>query len=327
MYSGALISGAFAGLIAAGIINGMDGAMGLRAWRWLFIIEGCITVVIAFPAIFILPNFPKTTKFLTEEERTLAMWRLEEDVGEKDEHGQGLLYGFKLAVRDIRTWILLIIVGCFVSAGSFTNFFPTVVKTLGYGNVETLLLTVPPYVLVVITSFINSWHADRTGERTFHIVIPASVGLAAFIIAVSTTNTAARYFAMMIMPAGVYTGYVICLTWISNSIPRPPAKRASAQALVNALSNATQIYASFLYQNRMGPRYVAAFIYNSVAMAVAIFFVFVLRGILKRMNKALDEGKDVEGLRSAGFSISATDINPSSVNESNGEEKGFRYLY
>ncbi|KAI7641272.1 MFS transporter, partial [Hortaea werneckii] len=60
LYSGSLISGAFAGLIAAGITDGMDGKLGLSAWRWLFIIEGAITVAIAAIAFFILPNFPRT---------------------------------------------------------------------------------------------------------------------------------------------------------------------------------------------------------------------------------------------------------------------------
>ena len=39
-YSGALIAGAFGNLIAAGILNGMDGKRGISAWRWLYIIEG-----------------------------------------------------------------------------------------------------------------------------------------------------------------------------------------------------------------------------------------------------------------------------------------------
>ena len=38
LYSGSLISGAFSGLIAAGIVGGLDGARGLRAWRWLFVL-------------------------------------------------------------------------------------------------------------------------------------------------------------------------------------------------------------------------------------------------------------------------------------------------
>lgn len=46
LYSGSLLSGAFGGLIAAGILKGMDGVAGLSAWRWLFIIESILTVSI-----------------------------------------------------------------------------------------------------------------------------------------------------------------------------------------------------------------------------------------------------------------------------------------
>ena len=91
-----------------------------------------------------------------------------------------------------------------VSAGGVTNFFPTVVQTLKFGTIETLLLTTPPYVLAVITTLLNAWHADRTGERTWHVILPLIVGVAAFVIALSTLNTGARYFSMMLMVPGVY---------------------------------------------------------------------------------------------------------------------------
>lgn len=52
----------------------MDGARGLGAWQWLFIIEGAATIAIAFACFFVLPNFPRTTSWLTEEERALAVW-------------------------------------------------------------------------------------------------------------------------------------------------------------------------------------------------------------------------------------------------------------
>jgi hypothetical protein len=42
-YSGALIAGAFGNLIAAGILEGLAGAAGLSAWRWLYIVEGAGT--------------------------------------------------------------------------------------------------------------------------------------------------------------------------------------------------------------------------------------------------------------------------------------------
>ncbi len=112
----------------------------------------------------------------------------------------------------------------FVAAGTVTNLFPTVVATLGYNDVDSLLLTAPPYILAVITTFVNAWHADRTGERYFHITVPLYFAVVAFIIAATTTAIGPRYFAMMLMPAGVYTGYVVALGWISNTLPRPPAK-------------------------------------------------------------------------------------------------------
>ncbi|KAI1140237.1 major facilitator superfamily domain-containing protein [Hypoxylon sp. FL0543] len=298
LYSGALISGAFSGLISAGITQNMDGAQGLGAWQWLFIIEGVITVGISFCAFFILPNFPRTTSWLTEEEKALAVWRLEEDIGEDDwidsEH-QSLWLGAQQAFADIKTWVLLVLLFGIVASGSVTNFFPAVVKTLGYNNVVTLLLTCPPYVLCVICTWINAWHADRTGERYWHVVLSLVVALAAFILAAATTGLAPRYVAMMLMVPGVYCAFVVSLAWISNTLPRPPAKRAAALAFINAVSNASSIYASYMYEDRMAPRYVIAMSVNCGTTFMAIVAATVLRFMLVRLNKKLDRGIFVEG--------------------------------
>ena len=118
----------------------------------------------------------------------------------------------------------------------------------------------------------SSWHADRTGERYFHITLPLYFAVIAFIIAASTTTTAPRYVAMMLMVPGVYTGYVVALAWISNTLPRPPSKvcsstmqfesrilmglqRAAALAAINAVSNSSSIYTSYMYPESAGPRY------------------------------------------------------------------------
>lgn len=116
-------------------------------------------------------------------------------------------------------------------------------SSLKYNNINTLLLTAPPYVLAVITSFANARHADRTGERYLHIVLPLLVSVASFILAAATTSTAGRFVAIMLMPCSFYASYVVALAWISNTIPRPPAKRAAAIAMINAVSNASSIYA------------------------------------------------------------------------------------
>lgn len=110
MYAGSLVSGAFSGLISAGITSNLDGARGLRAWRWLFLIEGVITVAVAVGALFVLPNFPRTTGWLSEEEVAMAVWRLEHDIGEDDwvsSEEQTFLQGFKEALRDAKMWVLV----------------------------------------------------------------------------------------------------------------------------------------------------------------------------------------------------------------------------
>jgi hypothetical protein len=264
----------------------------------------------------VLPNFPRTTKWLTEEERQLAIWRLQEDIGEDDwvsSSDQSFWHGFKLAVQDIKMWVLMIMLTGIVSSGSVTNFFPTVVKTLGYGTITTLLLTAPPYVLAVITAMTNAWHADRTGERYYHVTLPLYVAVAAFILAAATTSTAPRYVAMMLMVPGVYTGYVVALGWISNCMPRPPAKRAAALAAINAVSNCSSIYASYMYPSSAGPRYLVAMSVDCATAALAIIMATILRFILVRLNKKLDRGEHVEG----------------AVNGIPGEatENGFRFLY
>lgn len=59
--------------------------------------------------------------------------------------------------------------------------------------------------------------------------------------------------------------FVVTYAWISNSLPRPPAKRAAALAFVNAISNATSIYVSYLYQTKWKVCDTAAFNYTSQA--------------------------------------------------------------
>jgi MFS family permease len=74
-FSAASVAGAFSGLLAYGIAH-MDGVGGLEGWRWIFVLEGILTVVVAVLAFFTLYDFPETASFLTEEERAFVVYRL-----------------------------------------------------------------------------------------------------------------------------------------------------------------------------------------------------------------------------------------------------------
>lgn len=49
-YSGNALANMFGGLLAAAILGNLDGAQGIGGWRWLFIIEGVITIAVAITA-------------------------------------------------------------------------------------------------------------------------------------------------------------------------------------------------------------------------------------------------------------------------------------
>lgn len=282
----------------------------------LFIIEGVMTITVASICFFILPDFPSTTTWLTDQERALAIWRLRKDIGVDDltdSKADGFFHGMILAFKDIKVWILMLMLFGIVSAASVTNFFPTVVQTLGYSKTHSLLLTAPPYILAVFTAVANALHADRTGERFLHISLPLLVGIFAFILAAATTSVAPRYVAMMLMVPGVYSSFVIGLAWISNTIPRPPAKRAATLAAINAVSNASNIYTSYMYLG--GPRYIVAFSVNCATLLMSIGMAAVLRTILLRLNQQLDRGEEVEGA-----------IREADTGEGEAMRKGFRFL-
>jgi MFS family permease len=104
--SAAILSGAFGGLLAGAITGGMEGAGGLRGWRWLFIIEGIATIVWACVAYFLLLDFPANSKRLTERERAIATARLREGgvrTHIEGEERMGKAQSFKLAIMDWRT--------------------------------------------------------------------------------------------------------------------------------------------------------------------------------------------------------------------------------
>ena len=101
-----MFSGAFGGLFAAGIAAAFKNNR-IESWRWLFIIEGMATVVFAVATGFIIPDWPSTTKWLSEEEKALGVLRLVEDAGaEEEDISTGT--AFKMAVTDYRVWLCIL---------------------------------------------------------------------------------------------------------------------------------------------------------------------------------------------------------------------------
>ncbi|WWC86577.1 uncharacterized protein L201_001454 [Kwoniella dendrophila CBS 6074] len=295
LYTGSLLSGAFSGLISAGIQKGLNGVSGLSSWRWMFILEGAVTVAAAVFSMFILPDYPATTKWLSMREKAIAVYRLEKDAGIRDEETMTLFQSFKAAALDYKLYLLAIIIITKTTAGAVTQFIPTVVATFGMSKVNTLLLTAPPYLFAAFLALTISYTSDKKPERCFHLLTPILFGMVGFIIATTTTKTAPRYFSLFLMIGGMFGSYNVALAWISSTFTRPRAKRAAAYATINSLGNVAQIWSPYLYKAKTAPSYHLAFTVNTVMAAVAVVFCLVLRWCLQRENARMDKLEQVEG--------------------------------
>lgn len=79
-----IIASAFGGLLASAIAN-MDGIQGRSNWRWIFILEGILTILVAITAFFCVSDFPSEAKWLSETEKrfVLSKTRPQETESEK----------------------------------------------------------------------------------------------------------------------------------------------------------------------------------------------------------------------------------------------------
>jgi hypothetical protein len=97
-------------LIAAGVLNNMQGVAGHAAWRWLFFIEGALTMGVAVIAAFMLPDTLENSRGFSQEELAVARLRMMEDVGEADTAATDEKWydGLRLCLVDYKIYILML---------------------------------------------------------------------------------------------------------------------------------------------------------------------------------------------------------------------------
>ncbi|KAI0741190.1 MFS general substrate transporter [Earliella scabrosa] len=328
LYAGLMISNAFGSLMAAGILSRMEGKMGIRAWRWLFYIEGAITIVIGLLAVYLLPDYPHNTRWLSPEQRRLAQVRLAEDAGEADEDvaSESALKGLVMAIKDPKVPLFAIMTCAQLLGFSFVNFFPTIAGTLGFSTTVTLLLAAPPWIIGAVICCLNAWHADRTGERFFHLCVPWWGTILAYIVGTTTSSIPGRYVAMFLMASG-YAGFALTLVWVSNVIPRPPAKRSAAIGIVNGFGNIGNLIGSFVWKATWGPDYHPSMFICMAALGLATVLAMMIRHMLVQENKRL-EREELDNLKGGKRQRieEAARLEGISFAEALQRKRGFRYL-
>ncbi|KAG9249746.1 major facilitator superfamily domain-containing protein [Emericellopsis atlantica] len=278
---------AFAGFIAIGVFE-MSGVAGLAGWRWLFIIQGIVTFVVSVVSVFVLPNEPHNTWWLKEDEKALAHSRIAEDTVQLRAN-TSTWTGLLETLKDKYLWILILMQHLHLAASNFKNFFPTIVGTLGYSRNVTLALTCPPYLIAGALCIAWSYSSGRFNERVWHITIGKGVAVLGFVVACSTLNVGARYFAMCTFASGVYSCNSIILGWVSTTCGQTREKKAISMAVVNTLAVTGSIYTPYLWPEDDSPRYTIAMASSAAFSIAAAILAWVLKGMLIRANRRLRE--------------------------------------
>ncbi|KAL2013562.1 hypothetical protein VTN00DRAFT_1087 [Thermoascus crustaceus] len=220
-FSSTTLAGAFGGLLASAI-GEMDGARGYRGWRWIFIIEGVATCVIAVVWFFVIPDFPEDVKWLTEEEREFIKAKLAKDVGKSAHHKDP---GWKDVLNVFKDYKVIIgglmYFGLIVPAYGYAYFAPTIIKSYGYGNITTQLYSIPPWAAAFGFSMMIAYLSDKLRHRFAFTLIPICVAIAGFAILLNVHGVERRsvqYGALFLVTSGSYSAMPVIVCWFAMNL-------------------------------------------------------------------------------------------------------------
>ena len=195
----------------AGWLLGLNGRLGLRGWQWLFLVEGIPPLLLSTAFYLLLPDTPKNAEWLTAAER---QW-LEARAGAgRVTKGHGW-DEFAATMTDGRMWVIALFFLCILTVLYGWSFSAPVILVgltgWSVGNVGWLIAAMG--VLGALAMLWNARRSDKTGERTWHIVVPMLLMAAGFAGGASTRNPwwAVPAFALTIVGYNAAQGPVLAL--------------------------------------------------------------------------------------------------------------------
>ncbi|KAH8748894.1 pantothenate transporter liz1 [Diaporthe sp. PMI_573] len=287
-HSAGITSGAFGSVLAGAITRGLDGQLGISGWRWLFIIEGVITVSAAFIVPFTLLDYPLTSRRLKPEERQLAYARLRADGitsrNDSHEHLLGHLAAIKAAATNWR--LIPLVLGYMVVIGSISlaYFYPTFAAQLGYDKTNAQYMTAPFYGVALVIAVTLCIIADKlpSYRAIFTSAVLLFLGCLFSALSAGITSPTARYVFLCFINAAVWSANPLSLSYTTTVVgPVQPEVRAICLAIVNGMGNLAQLYGTYIFTSSKAPGYVMGFsVYSAVfavGAAIYLYCYFIFR--------------------------------------------------
>ncbi|KAF2280629.1 MFS general substrate transporter [Westerdykella ornata] len=294
-FSSTTLAGAFGGLLASAI-GKMDGIRGYQGWRWIFILEGLLTVIVSFFFYFLLPNFPEEAKWLREDERAFVKARLQLDQGSSAAERPIKVRDVINAFKDIKIVVGgFMYLGLIVPAYGYAYFSPGIIQGYGYSPIQTQLHSVPPWAAAFGFAMVIAWASDRLQHRFLFTIFPICVAIAGFAILLAVhDNRQVQYAALFLVAMGAYTAMPVIVCWFNMNLGGHH-RRAIGSAWQVSFGNIGGIIAVYAFLKKDAPKYIpgysisVAFVCLS-AISCLVYFVLCSWQNRKRERTARDVG-------------------------------------
>ncbi|KAI0102247.1 MFS transporter [Nemania sp. FL0031] len=290
------LAGAFGGLLASGILM-LDHFGGLHSWRMIFGIEGIITIGLSVIAFFTLTDRPETARWLTQEEKDLAIARVKSErmaqasVLDKPDNSK-LWLGF---------WNPMVLSTAFIflfnniTVQGLAFFTPTIVATIypAKSTIEKQLYTVPPYVLgavFVVGLSLASWRFDR---RALFIVVTAPLTMLGYILFLASHVARVRYAAAFLTALSCFAVGPLANAQASAMVVSDTSRSIAIGTNV-MFGNIGGLIATWSYLPFDGPDYKIGNGLN-LAAASAILIISAAQIVWMKWDNKRREKRDIEG--------------------------------
>jgi hypothetical protein len=280
------MSGVIASFIAYGVLH-MRGVDGHEGWRWLFLIEALISIVIGFLSFLFLVPGPTQTKtwwnpkgYFTEKEEKIIVNRvLRDDPSKGDMHNRQALSLTMLwqSLMDYDLWPIYIIGILFeIPTAPPKTYLTLSLKAIGFGTFQTTLLTIPVTVfasinLLLVTELTERLHEiSIIGLLTQIWILPLLIVLYTSAGSLSSWGLYAVTFILLGWPSP-HAAHVGWCSRLSNTV----RTRSISAALYNVTIQLSGIASSNIYRSDDKPLYRRG---NSqlIAINVATIFAYAL---------------------------------------------------
>lgn len=165
------------GLISFGFQHVAPGA-GLAGWRIMFVVLGCLTVVIGLCVFLFLPDTPMQAPWLSDTEKVALLKHVsvnQTGIDTRKFRPRQILE----AVCDLQIWLLLLsVVLLSVSSGVVTTYSATLIKNLGYMPKQAALMNMPSGIVSIFFTLLVGFGIRKQSHRWAWIlvcIIPAYV--------------------------------------------------------------------------------------------------------------------------------------------------------